>query len=585
VVATRGDQEAHAAKIKPFEAQRDKLQAQRDAVNKSVMIRSSQHSATYQQRWTRERSNRQGTEETFPSVEAKFVRLVSEGRDDNPKDTKHFGIDEFDVWSTEPEPRNVALASNGGQARGNSRQIEDFPGAYGPQLAIDGKTGARFLATGGQLTIELAKPTLIQRVFFSSARGEIAPDQAKFSFVAEYRIEVSNDGISWLEVANSHERKPVNDQHRDKRFFDLEINEAEKAELARLGRQLAAVKRDMAAIPPLPTVWVGTRVAADAQGPFHVFIGGSPQQQGEHVVPASLGVLDAVVPSYTLDATAPESERRKALADWVVHSDNPLTPRVLANRLWHYHFGTGIVDTPSDFGYMGGRPTHPELLDWLATQVLEHGWRLKPVHKLIMMSQTYRQSSAHREDAADVDHDSRLLWRFPPRRLSAEEIRDTILLVAGKLDRRSGGPGFRLYHFMQDNVCTYAPLDEHGPDTYRRAVYHQNARASVVDLMTDFDQPDCAFSTPRRAETTTPLQALTMLNHQFTLDMARSLAARVTLEAGAEPSAQLRRIYWLCYGRDAVTDEVDEGAKLIQEHSLETLCRVILNTSELIFVR
>jgi hypothetical protein len=133
---------------------------------------------------------------------------------------------------------------------------------------------------------------------------------------------------------------------------------------------------------------------------------------------------------------------------------------------------------------------------------------------LIVLSETYRQSSAYRPEAAQLDADSRLLWRFPPRRLTAEEIRDTLLMTAGQLNLEGGGPGFRLYRYLQDNVATYIPLDEHGPETYRRAVYHQNARASLLDLLTEFDCPDNAFSTPRRASTTTPLQALTMMNHR-----------------------------------------------------------------------
>ena len=176
-----------------------------------------------------------------------------------------------------------------------------------------------------------------------------------------------------------------------------------------------------------------------------------------------MSTLADVTKGYELPADAPEQERRLALARWLVAADNPLTPRVLVNRLWQYHFGTGIVATPSDFGYMGERPTHPELLDWLAKRLVADGWRLKPLHKLIVMSQTYRQSSAYREDAAKVDADSRLLWRFPPRRLSAEEIRDTMLFVAGKLDEHMGGPGFRLYQYSRDNVATYTPLETFRP--------------------------------------------------------------------------------------------------------------------------
>jgi hypothetical protein len=204
---------------------------------------------------------------------------------------------------------------------------------------------------------------------------------------------------------------------------------------------------------------------------------------------------------------------------------------------------------------------------------------------MIMTSQTYQQSSEFRADAASIDGGSRLLWRFPPRRLSAEEIRDTILQISGKLDTTAGGPGFRLYHFMQDNVCTYVPLDEHGPETYRRAVYHQNARASVVDLMTEFDLPDCTFSSPKRSATTSPLQALTMLNHSFTLDMAGFMSERLVREAGEDRQAQIKLAFQLCYGRQPSMREMRDCRELVDQHDLASLCRVLLNTSEMIYVR
>ena len=161
-----------------------------------------------------------------------------------------------------------------------------------------------------------------------------------------------------------------------------------------------------------------------------------------------------------------------------------------------------------------------------------------------------------------------------------------MLQVAGKLSTGpDGGPGFRLYHFMQDNVCTYVPLDVHGPETYRRAVYHQNARASVVDLMTDFDQPDCTFSAPKRSETTPPLQALTMLNHSFTLDMATALAHRLQREAVDDLAAQMERAYQLCFGRAASRDELEVCREFVRDHGLISLCRVLLNTSEMIYVQ
>jgi len=147
-----------------------------------------------------------------------------------------------------------------------------------------------------------------------------------------------------------------------------------------------------------------------------------------------------------------------------------------------------------------------------------------------------------------------------------------------------GGPGFRLYHYMRDNVSTYEPLDEHGSDTYRRAVYHQNARASVVDLMTDFDQADCTLSIPRRSETTTPLQALTMMNHQFTIDMAESLAEQVRELGHSAPDKQVIQAFRLAYQRDPDKNEIRVASKVIAEHGLRALCRAVLNSSELLYL-
>ena len=180
-----------------------------------------------------------------------------------------------------------------------------------------------------------------------------------------------------------------------------------------LVKELARLKREISKVPSLPVAWIGKRSKEDAAGPFHVFIGGSPQRPGPEVIPASLSTLSEVTPGYELSSESKETERRLELAEWITHPDNPLTPRVLANRLWHYHFGTGIVDTPNDLGYMGGRPSHPELLDFLALKLKENNWQLKAMHKMIMTSKTYKQSSSWREDGGQVDADSRLLWRFP----------------------------------------------------------------------------------------------------------------------------------------------------------------------------
>jgi mono/diheme cytochrome c family protein len=316
-----------------------------------------------------------------------------------------------------------------------------------------------------------------------------------------------------------------------------------------------------------------------------IFERGDAQRKGATVAPASLSMLVKSTKSYSLASDAPEKARRKAFAQWLVEADNPLTPRVLVNRLWQFHFGTGIVGTPSDFGYMGERPTHPELLDWLAARLVSGGWRVKPMQKLIVMSQAYQQSSADRDDAGKVDADARLVWRYPPRRLSAEEIRDTILLVAGKLDEHMGGPGFRLYQYSRDNVATYTPLENFGPETYRRSVYHQNARSSRIDLLSDFDAPDCAFSISRRVPTTSPLQALALMNHNFTLTMADALAKRVaSVTDAANYDGQIKLSFVLTLGREPTPVEQSAAVELASKFGMRAFCRALLNSSEMIYV-
>ncbi len=581
-VATLEQTRARDDRLKPLNARKTVLTKEQDELKQQLATRAKAAEPEAAKAWTRQRISRYGTEEVFAPVEAKFVRLIIEAVDAVGPKLGQPKLDEFEVWTDGPAPRNVALASNGATATGASKEAKDFAGAYSAMLTIDGKFGERWHAEGNQLMITLAKPERVARVLFSSDRNRALPEDSGIStFVGEYHIEASLDGKSWRLIASSHDRVPAIPAIKEKRLLKLVTTAAEATRLSALAKDIAAVDAEIAKIPPLPLWWVGTHKAAP--GPFNVLLGGNTQRKGEVVVPASLSVFDGGRSSYHVDVAKPESERRVALANWITAPDNPLPPRVLANRIWHYHFGTGIVDTPSDFGYMGSRPTHPELLDWLAGQLQATGWRLKSLHRLIMTSQAYRQSAAWNDAAARLDSDSRLLWRFPPTRLSAEEVRDTILSVAGKLDLTMGGPGFKLYEYQQDNVATYAPLDRHGPETYRRAVYHHNARAARVDLMTDFDCPDPAFSEPRRATTTTPLQALTLMNHSFSLDMAKAFAERLEREAHG-PAAQVQRAFALCYARSANADEAAGGARLIQAFGLRAFCRALINSSELINV-
>jgi mono/diheme cytochrome c family protein len=580
-VATQEQQAAYTASIKPLNQKLHLLTAERDQLEADIQKRAK--AAFAQAKFTRPKIDPFGTEESFPPIQAKHLKFVirSFSSDFQFKTAKAGGgkLTEFQVWNT--ENRNVALATNGTIAEGaKSTTAEDFPEAYGPQYCIDGQRGeAWFIGSPPELKLTLAKPETLHRITFINARGDRDTDESKVRGASptEYEVQVSLDGIKWTTVATDEGREPWSPGHGIERARRSVITAAEQKKLTVLGQQILAVQTQRNAVPPLPQMWVGTH--AQPKEPTTIHKGGDPMKPGDPVVPASLAVLNQVTKPYQLPLDADEGQRRLALAQWITSDENPLTSRVLANRVWQHHFGTGLVDTPSDFGYLGSKPTHPELLDYLAAKLVANGWKLKALHREILLSKTYQQSAAGHPDGLKLDKSARLLWRFPPRRLSAEELRDTLLTVAGQMKLEPmGGPGFRLYKFTQNNVCTYFPLDAHGPETYRRAVYHQNARASVVDVLNDFDLPDIAFAAPKRANTTTPLQALTLLNHSFTLDMAKSLAARI------QSTDPVTKAYALTFQRPPTAREHQAASQLITTHGPEAFCRALLNANELLYL-
>jgi hypothetical protein len=314
-------------------------------------------------------------------------------------------------------------------------------------------------------------------------------------------------------------------------------------------------------------------------GPTHRNSRGDPTQPREQVAPGALSLIGAPL---TLDPSTPEKERRLALAEWLVDPKNPLTARVIVNRLWHYHFGTGLVDTPSDFGLNGSKPSHPELLDWLAYELLTHEWSLKHIHRLILQSAAYRQRSDIITKAFQIDSNARLLWRFPPRRMDAEMVRDTILEVTNKLDLKMGGPGFDLFEPNENYVKVYVTKTEHGPTEFRRLVYQSKPRSMLDDLFGAFDCPDAGQPAPKRNSSTTPLQALNLLNSNFAIQQAAFFAERLQNEVGTDPKAQITRAFQLVLGRTPAPEELSDSTSLVNQHGLPTLCRALFNSNEFI---
>jgi hypothetical protein len=281
-----------------------------------------------------------------------------------------------------------------------------------------------------------------------------------------------------------------------------------------------------------------------------------------------------------------EGSRRAALAAWLVHPQNPLTWRSIANRLWHYHFGRGIVETPSDFGRHGATPTHPELLDWLASELLDSGGSLKHLHRLILCSATYRQGSQIREEAADRDAESRYHWRFPPRRLEAEALRDAVLVASGSLETRIYGPAFDAFRYFHETspIYEYAdPSAASNPESCRRTVYRFVVRGTPDPFLDCLDCPDANVNTPARLPTTSAPQALALLNNPFMLRQAQHFAER--LQALADRTEdQAVAAYRIAFGRMPTDAERHAFASFVQLHGLPAACRVLFNTNEFLFV-
>ncbi|MCA9449960.1 MAG: DUF1553 domain-containing protein, partial [Candidatus Omnitrophica bacterium] len=260
---------------------------------------------------------------------------------------------------------------------------------------------------------------------------------------------------------------------------------------------------------------------------IHLLPRGDIGRPGKEVVPAALRVLHHQPAVFDLDKPNDEGQRRAALANWISHPENAFFWRSIVNRVWHYHFGKGLVDTPNDFGKMGSEPTHPELLDWLAVAFRENGGSLKWLHKLIVTSAAYRQVSTGNENNAKIDAGNRYLWRMNRMRLDAESVRDAILCVSGKMDFTMGGPGYDLFGFIDDHSphYLYRELDVDNPKTHRRTIYRFIVRSVPDPLMECLDCADPSQNVPVRNQTLTPLQSLALLNNPFTVRMSEHLAA------------------------------------------------------------
>jgi hypothetical protein len=477
--------------------------------------------------------------ERIAAVKARFVRFTVSATTDGTEPC----IDELELYSPDAMVGNVALAGRGAKATASS--VYPNSPLHRIEHINDGRLGNAHSWISrepgkGWVQIELPKTVTLDRIVWGRDREESYRDR----LARDYRIEISTDGNSWKTVAGSWDRHPSG---------HAVVPSDEVSKLLKRRRQID--ERLQVLEKPLRAY------AATFRTPEQTYIlkRGDPLQKREEVQPSTPARIG---PRFTLRPSATEPERRLALAEWLAHPDNPLPARVMVNRVWHWHFGQGLVRTPSDFGFNGDRPSHPELLDWLAKEYQSSGWRLKPLHRLIVLSGTYRQASRLNAKAAVMDASNRLLWRYTPRRLEAEAIRDTMLQVSGALNRRMGGPGYHLWEYS-GYVIVFKPKTVLGPEEYRRMIYQFKPRLQQDGTFGVFDCPDATTTMPRRDHSTTALQALNLLNDPFVRDQSELFAARLRREVGDESSAQIRRAFRLAFGREPSETETLAARNLV----------------------
>lgn len=398
----------------------------------------------------------------------------------------------------------------------------------------------------------------------------------------DYSIEIGSDA-GWRLVADASDRRSHQAGLGAGPEFVFEgLPEREAKEIRGLINERGALMAKIKAGEQGQLAFAGTFREPDD---IHLLNRGDPEQPKDLVVPAVLSALGDL----KLSDQTPEQKRRKALADWIASPQNPLTARVMVNRIWQGHFGAGLVATPSDFGRMGMRPTHPELLDWLAAEFIRSGWSVKHLHRLIVLSGTYGQSSFgfSRTDAAKAaatfDAEAKLLWRFPSRRMEAEVLRDAMLAVSGKLNLTMYGRGFDLFD-KRGGLSGFKPVETFKPENQRRMIYAHKVRREPETVFGAFDCPDAGQSTALRRASTTPIQALNLFNSRFTLEHAGAFAERVKNEAGNDAAAQIRRAYELALTRKPTVEETNDALPLVKEHDIEVLCRALFNSNEFLFI-
>lgn len=422
---------------------------------------------------------------------------------------------------------------------------------------------------------------------------EAPPRWRRTNLVDGYFPGVTDQGSRLAELKDERDRLRL-----------ASITPEDKLESEQLEAHLVEVRNRISQLPPQRTSYVaavhtgsGAFSGTGGQGgkprPIHLLKRGSVQSPGAEVGPGAIAFLSGLPARFDIPAESGEGARRAALANWIAHPDHPLTWRSIVNRVWHYHFGRGIVETPNDFGRNGGQPTHPQLLDWLAARFRDGedgqhvgGGSIKDLHRLIVTSRTYRQTSLDRPENATTDADNRYLWRMNRRRLDAESVRDSVLMISGKLNLEMYGPSFRDFVIEKPEHSPhyeYHLFDPNDPRGHRRSVYRFIVRSQPQPFMTTLDCADPSMQVDRRNESLSPLQALALLNNDLMLAMSEHFAARLASEH-ATLDEQVASAMRLAAGQLPTPDQQSALVAYAQEHGRRNACRVVMNLNAFLFV-
>ena len=510
-----------------------------------------------------------------------LIRVFNEDRPYDRFVTEQLAGDE--LWPTDEEALVAAGFNRLGPLRKNAGNQDVASSRNEVLTEMTNVVGAAFLGvTLGCARCHNHKFDPIRQSDYYRIQAYFAP-----TFEREHALTTAEEQAAWKAQVEPLEKEIKQLNNALKPFAD-KMDAESQMKRAEVTRQLNEVKARMPA--PLPVIHT-VENTPEKRSPIHLLARGEYEKKGARVGMRPLGVL---LPEGTPEIAAETATPRAELAKWIVEPDNPLTARVMVNLIWLHHFGRGIVATPNDFGRMGSRPSHPELLDWLANQYVAHGYRMKPLHRLMLTSNSWRQSSAPPADLAarelqqKKDPENKYYSRFSRQRLEAEQLRDAILAVSGSLNLRTGGPSVMVPIDAGLTQLLYNPAQwvaaKDSSEHQRRSVYLFAKRNLRLPFMEAFDAPDLQASCARRESSTHAPQALELLNGAFTNAQAEALARRLERQAGSNPRRQVELGYKLVAGRPPRAAEMTAALEFLKTQPRREFALALLNLNAFLYI-